>query len=128
MCVFAFSEPFPPPVSSVEISEGKKLEFTLWDRCDMKGPLTLDAFIQHFTSHYGVTLDTLTYGTTILVSAFSNQKKLKKLLKKDMLKVLSKQVEGFEPPMNSIYLIFEGVGCAPNGEPVVLPTIRYQFK
>lgn len=126
--LFAISEPFPPPVTTVTLGEGKEWKYTLWDTIDIKGPLTLGEFMNHFEAKHSVTLDTLTFGSTMLVSAFSNAKKLNKLKQKDMLKVLKKKVDDFHKPKNSTYLSFEGVGMTEAGEAVELPTIRYFFK
>lgn len=129
VCVFAFSEPFPPEYTTVQLGDGKEWKYSSWDRVDMKGPLTLQQFMDHFETQYGLTLDTLTYQNHILVSSFSNPKKLAKLKKKDMMKVLTKSMgDEFVSPELSVFLIFEGVGLSANGEAVVLPTIRYQFR
>lgn len=115
--LFAFSDPIACPKK-----KAGKLEWTMWDKITLKGPLTLEAFLDKFTKEYEVEVNMLSFGTAILYSFFSakpeRKKKTMEQICEDVCKVSVKSGD---------MLCFE-LCCSDlvNGEDVELPQVVYR--
>lgn len=66
-----FSEPIAMPM--LEYYDTK---FSLWDRFDVVGDLTMQEFIDHFQNVHQLQVTMLSCGVTMLYSSFAPKKKL----------------------------------------------------
>ena len=46
------------------------VEFTKWDKIDMKGPMTIEEMKNHFEKTYNIEVSMVTYGTATVYSSF----------------------------------------------------------
>eukprot|EP00940_MAST-03C_sp_MAST-3C-sp2_P001396 g1396.t1 len=124
--LFALSEPMPPLTF-----EHKENKWSIWDKIDIKGPMTLRDFVDHFEKSFGVEVSMVTFNSAILYSGFMSGKKRKERLPMTMEQVaplVSKR------PLNPLarYLNFEVMCCDPDADDdveddsVEIPTVRYR--
>lgn len=69
---FGFSEPIAPPVGTIT----KGWQWTLWDRFDIVGPMSLRKLIALFASEYKLDLCMASFGSILLFSFFMPKAKL----------------------------------------------------
>jgi len=121
---FAFSEPIAPPTTKVR--EG--WTWTLWDRFDIEGEMTLQEFRKYFKDQYKLDVSMISCGASIIYSFFMNKEKLAERLNKKMSEVVQ-LVSKAELPPNRDYLTFE-ICCVriEDDADVDVPYVRYQFK
>ncbi|KAJ8301710.1 hypothetical protein KUTeg_020697, partial [Tegillarca granosa] len=67
---FAFSEPIPPPKNKYYDTE-----FTLWDRFEIDGELTMKEFLEYFQNKYKLEITMLSQGVSMLYSFFMQKAK-----------------------------------------------------
>ncbi|KAH9257809.1 hypothetical protein BASA81_003827 [Batrachochytrium salamandrivorans] len=115
--LFAFSD----PIACTKNKAGK-LTWTIWDKIELKGPLTLAQFLQKFTDEFGVEVSMLSFGTAILFSFFS----AKPERKKKTMEAVVKEVCKVDPQPGNM-LCFE-LCCSDleSGEDVELPQVVYR--
>jgi len=46
------------------------LEFTKWDKIDVKGPMTLDELKKHFEKTYNIEVSMITFGSATVYSSY----------------------------------------------------------
>lgn len=97
--------------------------WTAWDKVDVVGDLSLEAFIAHFEETYGLEVSMLSYGVSILYSFFQNKKKTKERLPLPMTE-LAALVTGHPVNAGQKYVIFEVMCTDADGEDVDLPCVR----
>lgn len=115
--LFAFGDPIGCPKK-----KAGKLEWTIWDKILIQGPLTLQQFLDKFSNEYGVDVQMLSYGKAIIFSFFSAKAERKKMLMENIVKEVCKvEVKKGE------VLCFE-LCCSDleSGEDVELPSIQYR--
>jgi ubiquitin-activating enzyme E1 len=97
--------------------------WTAWDKVDVEGDLSLEAFIAHFDEKYGLEVSMLSYGVSILYSFFQNKKKTKERMPLPMTEVMA-LVTGQPVHAGQKYVILEVMCTDEEGEDVDLPCVR----
>lgn len=116
---FGFSEPIAAP----KLSYYDK-EWTIWDRFEVTGEMTLREFIDYFKEKHGLEITMLSQGVCMLYSFFMAQQKLQDRLSLPMSEVVRKvSKKKLEPHVKA--LVFE-LCCNDNdGNDVEVPYVRY---
>lgn len=116
---FGFSEPIAAPKNKYNGHE-----FTLWDRFEVKGELTLRQFIDYFKNEHKIEITMLSQGVCMLYSFFMNKAKQDERLKLLMSEVVRKvSTRPIAPHVRA--LVFELCCNDANGEDVEVPYVRY---
>jgi len=117
----AFSEPLQPP--KTKIREG--WTWTLWDRFDVEGELTLQQFIDHFKDKYQLEITMISCGVAMVYAFFMTKDKLSERLPKKLSEVVSTVNKQAIPP-NKNHLILEiCVNRIEDDEEVDVPYVKY---
>ncbi|XP_014678413.1 PREDICTED: ubiquitin-like modifier-activating enzyme 1 Y [Priapulus caudatus] len=116
---FAFSEPISAPKQKYYDTE-----FSLWDRFDIDGELTLKEFLDYFQDKYNLEITMLSQGVCMLYSFFMAPAKRKERLGLHMSEVVKKvSHKRIEPHVCA--LVFELCCNDADGEDVEVPYVRY---
>lgn len=118
---FAFSEPIAPPKNKYYDTE-----FTLWDRFEIQGEMTLQQFLDHFQNDLKLEITMLSQGVCMLYSFFMQPAKRKERLTlkmSELVKVVSKKP--IPPHVNALVL---EICCNDlEGEDVEVPYVKYNL-
>jgi len=118
---FGFSEPMPAPKQKYY-----DIEFTLWDRFEVEGEMTLKEFIDYFKNVHNLEITMLTQGVTMLYSFFINaarlQERINMPLSELVKKVSKKRIESHVKA-----LVFEICCNDEEGEDVDVPYVVYKL-
>jgi len=122
--LFAFSEPLAPPKKMIRDDWG----WTLWDRFDVEGDISLQQFLDYFKEKHQLEVTMMSSGVTMLYSFFMQKDKLQERLPmkiSTLVETISKQ----PLPLNKKYLVLE-VCCTrlSDDEDVDTPYVRYKFR
>lgn len=82
--LFAFSEPIAAP--RVPVREG--WSWTLWDKIEIRGDVTLAEFLEHFKTQYKLDVSMLSCGKSLLYSSFLGKDKRAMRLKQKMTAIV----------------------------------------
>ncbi|UYV64203.1 UBA1 [Cordylochernes scorpioides] len=118
---FGFSEPLAAPKRKYY-----ETEFTLWDRFEVKGEMTLRQFINYFKDNYNLEIAMLSQGVCMLYSFFMSASKREErmdLLMSEVVKLVSRQP--IEEHVKA--LVFELCCNDQDGEDVEVPYVRYSL-
>jgi len=118
---FAFSEPIGAPKNKFY-----NTEFTLWDRFDIKGELSLEQFLNHFKENHKLEVTMLSQGVSMLYSFFMPQNKRAERLPMPMSTVV-KEVSKKNIPGHVKSLVFELCCNDETGEDVEVPYVKYDL-
>lgn len=116
---FGFSEPIAAPKLKYYDTE-----WTLWDRFEVKGELTLKEFLNYFKEHHNLEVTMLSQGVCMLYSFFMPKPKCQErmgLLMSEVVKKVSKKK--LEPHVRA--LVFELCCNDTDGNDVEVPYVRY---
>lgn len=120
----AFSEPIEPPKTKVR--DG--WEWTLWDRIEVDGDMTLQEFLDHFKEKYQLDVSMISCGVSMIYAFFmSKDKQAERLPKKlsEVITTISKQ----PLPKDKNHLILEiVVSRLEDDEEVDVPFVKYNFR
>jgi len=119
----AFSEPIAP--GKTKVREG--WEWTLWDRFELKGDLTLAEFIEYFKEKHQLEISMISCGTAMIYAFFMGKDKLAERMPKKISEVVFSVNKTF--PQNRNHLTFEI--CAnriEDDEEVDVPFVKYTFR
>jgi len=120
----AFSEPLQPPKTKVR----EDWTWTLWDRFDVEGELTLQQFIDHFKEKYQLEISMISCGVAMVYAFFMSKDKLAERLNKklsDVVVMVNKQ----PIPTNKNHLTLEiCVNRLEDDEEVDVPYVKYTFR
>lgn len=122
--LFAFSEPLAPPKKEIT----KEWGWTLWDRFDVEGDITLQEFLDHFKNKHQLEVTMISSGVSMLYSFFMGKDKLQERLPMKVSKLIE-NVSKQPLPANKKYLVME-ICCnrMSDDEDVDVPYVRYKFK
>lgn len=99
-------------------------EFTLWDRFEIIGDITLQEFIDHFKNVHRLNITMISSGNSLLYSFFLSADKLKERLTLKMTEVLKRVTKKkLEPWVKSV--VFEICCNDDNDEDLEVPYVRY---
>ena len=118
---FGFSEPIQAPKQKYYENE-----FTIWDRFEIEGEMTLREFIDYFKQVHDLEITMLTQGVTMLYSFFISQEKLKERYEMSLTELVRKvSKKRIEPHVKA--LVFEICCNDRNGDDVEVPFVVYKF-
>lgn len=122
---FAFSEPIAAP--RTEMGQGRF--WTLWDRFDVDAgrDISLAEFLQLFKDKYGLEINMISCGVSILYSNFTNPQRLKERLPMP-LSIVASTVGKLEFNPTQKYLVLEVCCNDDKDNDVEVPYIRYKFR
>ncbi|XP_063383656.1 ubiquitin-like modifier-activating enzyme 1 [Cydia fagiglandana] len=116
---FGFSEPIAAPTNTYY---DKK--WTLWDRFEVKGEVTLQQFLDYFKNEHKLEITMLSQGVCMLYSFFMLKQKCAERLNLPMSEVVaSVSRKKLEPHVRA--LVFELCCNDESGEDVEVPYVRY---
>lgn len=118
---FAFSEPIPPPKNKYYDTE-----FTLWDRFEIDGELTMKEFLEYFQNKYKLEITMLSQGVSMLYSFFMQKAKKEERMGLMMSEVVKKVSKKKIPP-HVRALVLEICCNDTDGEDVEVPYIKYNL-
>nr|CAH7745178.1 unnamed protein product [Callosobruchus chinensis] len=118
---FGFSEPIAAP--KLEYNE---VQWTLWDRFEVQGELTLAEFLQYFKDKYSLEITMLSQGVCMLYSFFMAKAKMQERLNLPMTEVVKRvSKKRLEPHVKA--LVFELCCNNADGEDVEVPYVKYNL-
>lgn len=116
---FGFSEPISAPKNKYYESE-----WTLWDRFEVKGELTLKEFLDYFKEKHHLEVTMLSQGVCMLYSFFMAKAKCQERMGLPMSEVVKKvSKKKLEPHVRA--LVFELCCNDDDGNDVEVPYVRY---
>ncbi|VVC39184.1 Ubiquitin-activating enzyme, catalytic cysteine domain,THIF-type NAD/FAD binding fold,Ubiquitin-activating [Cinara cedri] len=118
---FGFSEPLTAPKSKYN-----DIEWTLWDRFEIEGELTLGEFINYFREKHALEITMLSEGYWLLYSSSMSDEKIKKRINTKISEILyNKSQYKIKPNVKSLAL---DICCTNfNGASVTVPFIKYNL-
>ncbi|KAI7875123.1 ubiquitin-activating emzyme E1 [Lichtheimia hyalospora FSU 10163] len=119
---FGFSEPIAAPTSEYN---GKT--FTLWDRFDIEGDITLQEFIDYFQKEHKLEVTMVSSGVSMLYSFFMQKKKAEERLKMKLSKLVETVSKNPIPPHVKA-IIFEICANDVDDEDVEVPYVRVKIR
>jgi ubiquitin-activating enzyme E1 len=118
---FAFSEPIAAPVNKYHDTN-----FTLWDRFEVSGEMTLKEFLDHFKNVYKLEVTMMSQGVCMLYSFFMQKDKREERLALPLVEVVRRvSRKPLEPHVKA--LVFELCCNDSTGEDVEVPYVRYEI-
>ncbi|KAL4226227.1 E1 ubiquitin-activating protein [Mactra antiquata] len=118
---FAFSEPIAPLKNKYYDTE-----FTLWDRFEVQGEMTLQEFIDYFQNEHKLEITMLSQGVTMLYSFFMPPAKRTERMGLPMSEVV-KKVSKKKIPSHVKALVLELCCNDTEGEDVEVPYVQYRL-
>ncbi|PSN34011.1 Ubiquitin-like modifier-activating enzyme 1 [Blattella germanica] len=116
---FAFSEPIAAPKNKYY-----EEEWTLWDRFEVTGELTLSEFLDYFKERHNLEITMLSQGVCMLYSFFMPKAKCLERMNLPMSEVVKKvSKKRLEPHVRA--LVFELCCNDKDGNDVEVPYVRY---
>ncbi|GMS96394.1 hypothetical protein PENTCL1PPCAC_18569 [Pristionchus entomophagus] len=119
---YGFSEPIAAPKKKY-----LEIEFTLWDRIEIKGPKTLAELKEFVEKECGVEVSMISAGTALIYSFFMDAKKRVTREATEVGAVISDVTKIPRPP-HVKSMVLEVMACNPvNDEDVEIPYIKYDI-
>eukprot|EP00045_Choanoeca_perplexa_P013386 m.151731 g.151731 ORF g.151731 m.151731 type:complete len:1007 (-) comp16344_c0_seq1:68-3088(-) len=118
---FAFSEPIECPKNKYNDTE-----WTLWDRFELQGPLTLQEIVDHFMKEHKLEVSMLSCGVSLLYSAYGMSKdKQQARLASPVEAVVQEVTKDLKPHVKQ--LVLELCCDDAEGEDVEVPYVLYKM-
>jgi len=129
--IFSITEPQAPKTTVSKIPggrrKGEEWKWSPWDCIELSDPsLTLKQLVDYFQDEYGLELNMLSYGVSILFSSFANAKKVKKRMPMAITDVIA-DVTKAPVPSHKKYLVLEAMLQDEDFEEVELPYVRLKL-
>ncbi|CAG0878674.1 unnamed protein product [Darwinula stevensoni] len=119
--LFAFTDPIAPRKNKYY-----EVEWTLWDRFEVQGEMTLKQFIDYFMKEEGLEITMLSHGVCMLYSFFmtpaKKEERMNMLMSEIVRKVSKRKIE---PHVRA--LVFELCCNDKDGEDVEVPYVKYNL-
>ncbi len=115
--LFAFSEPLAAPKNKYN-----GIDWTLWDRFDISGDLTLREMIEYFQRQYSLEVTMASFGRSVLFGFIRQKDELAKRMSmplRELIPYVTKQ----NLPSHLKSLVIEILACDNDGEDVEVPYI-----
>lgn len=121
---FGFSE----PISAPKVKVTDNWSWSLWDRFDLEGDLTLQEFLDHLKEKHQLEVSMLSCGNSMLYSSFMNKEKLRGRLPKKISEIVEEITKKSLDPAKK-YLVME-ICCSltTTDQDVDVPTVRLKFR
>ena len=121
---FGFSEPIAAP--KVKVTDD--WSWSIWDRFDLEGDLTLQEFLDYFKKKHQLVVSMLSCGNSMLYSSFMNKEKLRGRLPKKLSEIVEEITKKSLSPEKK-YLVME-ICCSltTTDQDVDAPTVRLKFR
>uniref|UniRef100_A0A915HU58 Ubiquitin-activating enzyme E1 C-terminal domain-containing protein n=1 Tax=Romanomermis culicivorax TaxID=13658 RepID=A0A915HU58_ROMCU len=116
---FGFAEPMKAPTKQYYDNK-----FTLWDRFEVDGDITLKDLFDHMITKYKLEISMLSQGVCILYSFFLDNAKRQDRMKMTLRKLVE-TTSGKPIPPHVKSLVLEPLCCDDKGEDVEVPYINY---
>uniref|UniRef100_A0A2S2NJW1 E1 ubiquitin-activating enzyme n=1 Tax=Schizaphis graminum TaxID=13262 RepID=A0A2S2NJW1_SCHGA len=118
---FGFSEPLLAPKSKYY-----DVEWTLWDRFEVEGELTLNEFLNYFKDKHALEITMLSQGVCMLYSFFMPKAKREERINTKMSEIVRNvSKKRIEPHVKS--LVFEICCNNTDGDDVEVPYVKYNL-
>jgi len=118
---FGFSEPISAPKQTYYDKE-----WTLWDRFEVQGDMTLGQFLKYFEQEHQLSITMLSQGVSLLYSFFMQEKKRQKRLEQPMTEVV-REVSKKKLEKHVRALVLEICCTTTDGEDVDVPYVKYNI-
>ncbi|KAJ3309733.1 hypothetical protein HDV04_005778 [Boothiomyces sp. JEL0838] len=115
--LYAFSEPI-----AAQKFKYHEVEWTLWDRFDLRGDMSLSHFIKHFKDNHELEITMLSCGQTMVYSFFMPKKKLEERMNLNFVQILE-QISKKPVPEHTKVLMLEMCVNDREGEDVEVPPV-----
>jgi len=121
---FGFSEPIAPPKTKIR----ENWSWSLWDRFDVEGELTLQQFLNYFKEKHQLELTMISCGACIIYSFFMPKDKLAERLPKKVSEVVQNVSKLPLPPSKNSLTMEICCNRMEDDAEVDVPYVHYIFK
>jgi len=119
---------FSDPISAPKVKVTDSWSWSIWDRFDLEGDLTLQEFLDYFKDKHQLEVSMLSCGNSMLYSSFMNKEKLRGRLPKRLSEIVEEITKKSLSPEKK-YLVME-ICCSliTTDQDVDVPTVRLKFR
>lgn len=127
--VFNFFEPVAPIYTTSKLRDGD-WRWSLWDKIDIDiGDVTMQELIDHFEEKYGLEINMLSHGASMLYYNFNLNKKVKERLATPMSKVVESVGKKQLLPSERFFILEACCNVPEDDDAAVeIPYIRFKFR